>query len=329
MKENNNDLTIKSEILTNNGYNALENLVDKTVDIITTNGVMPAQIFNLGVKDIYKLYYASSKYSSIKKFILVTKDDKIYSDGKIFKPQDIILKKIGQSHLQINKKSFLTGWAWNDGHYTKVNDSQTIYFTPNKDDDAKKIFFDVYGEKKTQSPIRLDAFSCSRKFIRYMELFGNGFKKNNTYSGEPIFFDTESKISWLSGFLSANSSVQRSCIRLKITSFELIKTIKDALNDIGISSCKIYKVKVPDMHIRNTIVKCQDAYTIEISANDACRFKHLIGLAQSYKNERIKEMFFYKLEYFKSDTVYGFSVLTDNDYENNAYINGILVHSNI
>lgn len=327
-------LAAESQLLTYRGYERIGALDGMPVMILTKNGMKPASVFCNGVKDIYRLSYAKSKYSNTKQSLLVTMDHPVSSENGFTKASDAVGLEMPIAWYGEGCDQFpvMAGWFWNDGHYGEVkggNDTiarvARVYFTPEKDDVAKEMFASALPLRENG---RADRFIIPVKFAdQVAERFGEGFKAKNADKIIPVLLSQHDKILWLRGFMSANATVQRGTIRLKLTSLDLVKFIRDLLAELGISGAKIQTVKGKVCRFQNGDYQCNDSYNLEISNNGAFLYGHLIGFLQPYKQERIDKRWYSELEYVRTDKVYDFSVFTDEESDRNGYVDGVLVHN--
>ncbi len=317
-----------SKILTDRGYKKLSELVNKDFEVLTSNGFYPATCQETGVKKIYRLPYAKSKYSKNKNCLFLTSEHKVNTkESGWVEAKDAygLTLANGVDNESVHPELVLAGWMWNDGSFSRKNNVQDVFFTPEKDDEAVELFTDMISSCKD----RVDRFRVNHGTLnRINSIYGENYKINN-YKGESPDFsslNTREIIGWLKGFFSANATVQRGCIRLKITSEKLLKSIQYALNDLEIDS-SIQKIPGKFVDWKNGRYFTKDSYVLELSVNPSFKFNQVIGFVQKYKSEKICEMKFFELEEVGLEAVYDFTVATIHEDTKNGFIDGVQVHN--
>lgn len=311
-------------ILTDNGYQTIGSLENQIINIVTSNGIRPAKIISNGIKTVSKIQYGNSIKDSHPTYIYATSDHQILDNNNNWTElEKLIDSKLGTRNVQIDSLSILAGWFWNDGNYIKPSSVGQIYFTPDKDIEAIKLF-DSY----INSLQREDRYSLSTKTIQAIQnRFSDNFKYRTYNKKPPIFQNIEDMIGWLRGFFSANACIQRGTIRLKLTSKELLSNIVSSLKILDIFCSKPSLCKGKLIQFDNGEYQCKDSWQIEIAIKSAYKFKTLIGFIQNYKQESIKNLKLLRKVDESTEKVFDFQVLSDKEEDRNGYIEGILCHN--
>jgi DNA polymerase III alpha subunit len=313
-----------AKLLTSNGYKSIGSLFDQTIEIITSTGPKLAHISYAGKKKIGTLNWSNSKYSSIKNSIELTSDHRVWANEWTEANQSIGMQAF-YKHPAHNKLDILSGWAWNDGHHTSNYNGNYVCFNKTRDIDAIEYFKDCLGAR---SPSRQDRFRTPNNIVDYISNnFGDGFKTNNSVKKCPIFKSLFQALGWLRGMFSANATVQRGCIRLKLTSEKLCSFIREQLMELDIQCSQLSK-SFPKAIIKNRVVNSKPAFQFEISPNSTWKFMNLIGFVQAYKINKCKPLYFQSFKIHEENyETYDFSVLSANEEDQNGYVDGLHVHN--
>lgn len=319
----------ESRLLTSDGYKTMEKLCGTEFYAMTPNGKRRCTVSENGVNFLYKLPYGKSKYSSQKRHLMLTEDHPVMTTFGFTAASDCSAQG---EHLGVwpsckhDISGILAGWFWNDGYHDEKHNSSWIYFTPKKDDEAQTIIssaFDMSRDNTRKDKYRL----LNGAVLKILNRFGDGYNKKTFEKEPPQIESLDDSIPWLCGFMSANATVQKGTIRLKISSLSLIGAVKDMLELAGIGSSKIMPVKGKECNFPNGIYRCKDSFCIEIGRNDSFAFKYLIGFLQTYKNRKIDDRVFGRIKRKMIDKVYDFAIISDDDSDHCGYVDGVLVHN--
>lgn len=316
-----------AELLTSAGYSKISHLscLDN-FDIITENGTYTANAYPSGNKATGKLHYAKSKYSKNKRHIALTADHLVSTleSGWVAANEAAGLTLgSGVSEESFNPEDVMAGWAWNDGSFISAHGYSDIFFTPDKDQEAISNFSELIkncGDRDDR--YRIDVGKTSQIISR----FGDGFKTKTSCKQAPIFYSDDTVLPWLRGFFSANASVQRECIRLKITSKDLLISICDLLSSYGIHG-SMHAVPGKFIDFPNGKYFTKESYCLELSVNDSFHFNQIIGFIQTYKSDRIAKMKYLKFTEGPAQDVYDFTVSTIDESSRHGFVRGAKVHN--
>lgn len=317
-----------SQLLTTFGPKSIGSLCGETVEILTSRGLQKAKISYAGKKEIVDLLFTSCKSSHRYQKISLTPDHKIYTNNGWIETEKSINQQLGYIKWR-DKHSFISlfaGWIWNDGCWIESQQREYCYFTPGDDDEAKEYFLPALCSQKFLN--RLDKHVVKKAFIdQVIEKFGENFKCKLKDKDVPIFHNLSDKIGWLCGFISANGSIQRGEIRLKICSFKLLSFIKNEIESLGIFVSSIKKRKSQIVYIDNRKIINNGSYEICLSVSSSFFFLSLIGIIQKRKEDRFKQHQVFYLRNCRIEDTYDFSVLNNDPKNQNGYVNGLLVHN--
>lgn len=312
-----------AKLLTENGYKRFSELVNSSPFVaITPNGPCCANVSYAGKKIIYELQYSKSKYSGIKNTIRLTEDHRILSSNGWIQAKDSIGLSVATWPVLVDKLNELAGWFWNDGGYSSIYRTGNICFNRVKDNEVKNYFEEFLGHEI--APHKFYLYHNTIDYIR--DKFGPGFESLRHEKGLPKFNYVQEKIAWLRGMMSANASVQRGCIRLKLTSKPLCSFIKDSLQELGIV-CSNLTVCYTSPIIKGRKINSRPAYQFEISPNSAFKYANLIGFLQTYKTKKLFNNKFQKITKIGVEDTYDFTVLTSEEKQQCGYVDGLLVHN--
>jgi uracil-DNA glycosylase family 4 len=315
-----------SHLLTEYGYVPIDGLDGQAVRVVTKNGLRNAKVFCNGVRNIYRVDYARSKYSRNKRNIKVTADHLVGTSRGFMEAVSLEGFLTGTANVNIDNNFVMAGWFWGDGDYNDKYRSGHVYFTPGKDDDALKLFAPVITDQIYSS--RSDKKRLRLAFVEYCErVFGGGFKLATYEKKPPVFVGIEEKIGWLRGYVSANATVQHGTIRIKIASRELLEFVKRELMGFGIESSGVSTIAGKLIEFKNGTYQCRDSHCIEISNGGAFLYANLIGFIQKHKNAKVFPGKFMKPVGIGTCLVYDFSVESENEDDKNGYVDGLLVHN--
>jgi DNA polymerase III alpha subunit len=313
-----------SKLLTENGYKTFYELEQSNIltNIITPNGIFPGFISYAGQKDLYELLYSSSKYSGTKNKICLTNDHKVFGDNKWIEAQNSLNVIVTSKPFTADKISELAGWFWNDGGFSVKYNTGNICFNVLKDQEVKKYFEKFIGRE-----LAPHKFYLPKSNVDLIEnFFGSGFKKLRHEKEIPIFRNSQEKIGWLRGMMSANASVQRGGIRLKLTSYKLCQFIKQTLEEFGIYSCKLGQCK-SIAYIKGRRINGKPSYQFEISTNSSAKYGQLIGFLQTYKTNKLLQSKYQSLVKKNFEDAFDFTILSDDLDNQCGYVEGLLVHN--
>lgn len=312
-------------LITENGLVPIGELDGLTTKILTPDGWKSAKIWSSGIKrvDIYRL--GNISYGENVRF---TEDHLIQSSNGEWKS---LLEMSESSDFCISRTSptyssldFLAGWNWNNGYVTKWN--QIIsYFTPNKDDEAFDILSNSFSYREEKGRIdKKVLIETSITQLIYDKYGEENFRSLNKDKLAPKYeIDLESLRSWLAGLFSANSSVIRSNILLILVSRDVIDFVKTSLSKFGISCSKIYSRKPKVVKFKNGDFLCKEQFVLTLNSVNSFKFLNIIGLAQSYKRDKIKSSKIYKISEGNIEPVYEFTILNEENRDNQCgYVNG-------
>ena len=312
-----------SKILTSEGYKTFKECDGTRQEILTPNGWGDAVIFKQPIKKEVFLHKISMSNKS-RAFI----ESKNTSDHTFLCDDGFLPLSFGgnlslKNHNDFDGDLVVLGWVWNNGYYCPTHKHLVACVTPEKDDEFLCLISKLpEGRRK----INLGK-DYSQKLI---DLYG--YDKNRTYKKEsPLnayrwsFYE---KTSFLRGMFSANGSVIRKEIRIKLSSERLVIGISELLRSLGIETPQYVKNKGKRVKFSNGEYQCRDSYCLTINSTDSKTFMMLIGFTQTYKNERIlKELKFNVTKEITSlghQDVYDFTVLEGTPA---GYVNGFWAHN--
>jgi len=322
--------TGKNKLLTVNGYRKFEDIKEQFVEIITKNGPRKAWITSAGTKDTIEILLKSGLHDHRGITLQLTPDHKVFSDNWV-SAIDSVGRKASLMPVEFNDNiSILAGWLWNDGHYSQANKNFTGYFTPTDDYEALELFSPQFTTTIFKN--RPDKRLINSKVRDYIfSNFGVGCKENRTIKKPPILDSIYKKIAWLRGFISANGTVQRGAIRIKLASKELVVFIREALISLDIQCGNLSFHKPGTPKICGRTIKDNGAWQFEIGCGQSWKYANLIGFIQSYKQNKIKTKYFSSRNIkgfnFSKEETFDFTVLSPNKEDQNGYVNGVLVHN--
>jgi DNA polymerase III alpha subunit len=313
-----------SLLWTDQGQKEIKSLVGQEVIIATSDGWKRGTVIDSGLRQICQMTWSYSKFSSRKRTTNLTLDQLIKIDDGWIKAKNSINSILSLSPMQnLDLIDELAGWFWNDGGY-RLNVG-IICFNTKKDYEAQIRFSSLLNSQHKGAPHK---FNLPIRIIHEIEKrFKNGFKNLRHVKGCPEFNSLSSKIAWLRGMFSANATVQRGSIRLKLTSKALCQFIRDEVDSLGFTCSHLSECHSSPI-IKGKKVNSRPSFQFEMSTQSAWNFANLIGFIQSYKQKKILSQKIQKIEIKDIQPTYDFSIIDEQDFNlQNGYINGILVHN--
>ena len=312
-----------TKLMTDGGFVDIQSLAKKDFfSVLTSNGFRRANAFSSGTKNVYEMVCGSSIYSNKKFSEHITFDHKVLTANGWKSGADLVGQTLLPANPVHNKIFSFIGWTWNNGAYSGKYNRGMAYFTPKKDQDAIDYFSDCL---KTQMA-RPDKWSISGEIVNFIlsnfpEITSKTATKECPQREDMVFV-----LSFLKGFFSANATVQRGAIRLKISSKPLIDYIDRQLNKLEISS-SICHVKGKRIEFYNGEYQCADSWNLEIGPTATYRFVNIVGLIQQYKLDKLKPVNVLSFEPAVKSEVFDFTVDTQIADEQNGVTPNCLVHN--
>lgn len=317
-----------SEVITNEGLFPIEQLVNKKdFQILTQHGFRLATVIPAGTKPVFKLRWGYSSAGRSKEYLIATGDHRIATQKGYVNLQDL-----NETHYLLDNNKNLpfpdiyefAGWFWNDGGYSEKHNRGVVCFNTIKDQEAKDRY-SIYWKSQL---LQTHKCSVSLETLENIEsLMGLGFKPLRHLKGLPYLDTVEQKISWLRGMLSANATIQRGALRLKLTSKPLIAFIRNLLIDLGIHCGSLSQCKTM-AEIKGRKINSKLSYQFEVSTLQSFKLKNIIGLVQTYKRNKIPAPHFLSKELIGQSETYDFSIINAiNENEHNGFVNGLFVHN--
>jgi hypothetical protein len=301
--------------------------------ILTPEGYKKCWFYSKGKKECIELKIASSKYVVDKFKVILTPDHKVLTEEKGWvEAQDSVKLTIAHNQpKEINKLAELAGWMWNDGYYSitqgkkQIHRSAVLCYTPGDDDEV----IDYFKEYLLSKPRRDKYYVGVKTAETILQIYGEGFLTKTSYKIPPknILENTSYELGWLKGFISANGSVQRGSIRIKLVSKKVVDYIVCLLKKYEFKCSKPSYCKPPKCNFPNGTYQCRPAWQIEIGRLDSWKFVQTIGIIQTKKQQRIKKFKVLSIEDVGEKEVYDFTVDTDKESTKATYINGTTVHN--
>ena len=299
-------------------------------------------------------------YSGVKNTIIVsmnngvslqcTPDHEFIIHDKKVEAKDLVGETISYkpftntSGLMTYNRDYCFAWGWflNDGAYIKSKNGDErfeFYFTPNKDNSAKKKILDFFNK----SNVKITPDSKRKDTYKAYGLDFNFKIRQKTYKKRlpKDFWDLDLRCqrSFMLGLFSANGYClsTRPLVAIKLTSKLLISDIAIWLNSNDIETSCSYSKPVETEHRNGTYIS-RSTGTLSIPHFTNKRtFENLVGFYQSYKSDRLREIIedaktttyikkpikCLSVEESERKPVWDFN----EPLENVGYINGILVHN--
>ena len=316
-------LSSHTQLLTTNGFIPIKDLSSiESFEIINAHGVHSAKAFISGQKEVFKLEIASSKYSNKKIFEHLTFDHKVLTEDGWFNGTDLLGKFLKAGCPTFSLFHEFLGWSWNDGNYNSTYNRGHAYFTPKQD----KTAIDRFQQFLQSQCARLDRWSIKSHIVEEVLSKHPEAVLHTSEKLPPLDLSNEESRSFLKGFFSANCSVQRGGIRLKITSFEMIKFISETLFLFNIDN-SVQKIKGKICNFPNGEYQCKDSYQLEIGPQASYNFLNEIGLIQEYKIDKIHKVEVLSVTSCGIQTVYDFTVDTADEACKNGITPTCVVHN--
>lgn len=328
-----------SQILTQYGFLPLNQIflnqtIEEDLRVLTPSGERKAIIVWQGKRRVYNIFAGKCSKSSNRLNLKLTSDHLLLTKEKgwveAINSLNSTLESSSPSFDELSL-SVLAGWFWNDGYFCKNGQNiHKIYFTPKLDDEALCFFRQYFTILKDNS--RKDKFNLKGEYVNQIErLHGDGFKFNTPNKLPPRFQNPFQLLAWLKGFLSANATIQRNGIRVKLTSAPLVNWLKQCLDSLGFKTTNLCKNRGKIIKFKNGKYQCKDSFQIEVGRNYTWQIKNIIGFLQTYKSNKIRDIKIVKISLGAEEDIYDIQVEAfPTDHKNIAhsfYANKIVVHN--
>ena len=220
----------ETEIITKEGVKRIDEIVDKTVSVLTPDGWVEAPIKSFGKQCLLKITLSRAKK---KKTIFATPNHKwILKNGTIVETSDLIkgqrlayCKPPSKDAFTIIPEYIARGFAFGDGHILSTRPD-------------KKGFVMFCGEKKEMMPF-FDGFCGKPYYYNATDdiLMRYGYPREWKTDLPTSDWTDDEKFSWVAGYIASDGSVAKNGqISLSSANLENLVCVRDRCREIGIDT---------------------------------------------------------------------------------------------
>ena len=248
-------------------------------------------------------------------------------------------KNVSGNRSMDSDMAFALGWFLNNGAYIKSADRFEFYFTPEKDDEAKRKILGWLNKKGYKITSARDRADTYRAYHLPCEFKITQKTYNKRLPTEFWELDLRSQRNFMLGLFSSNGYClsTRPIVAIKLTSKLLLSDIAIWLNCKGVETSCSYSKPKPILQENGTYLsKSTGTLSIPHFTNKIA-FEQLVGFEQQYKSDRLRDIIetakntqytrgpikCLQVEASGTTCVWDFN----EPLENVGYINGVLVHN--